>query len=1567
MIIGLAFLIILIVLILLYIFVLRSIPLKILKKSFNAELTVKNQTGLFSFSSLNFKTSRLSLRIDKSKVSINPFALFTSRFDLLKVKIANVDINVLDISSLPKKQINTDENISTMKKSKPKANQFLQKILAQIVIYMIKCIEISIESIHFNIQDQIHVESSFSFSYKRKDHLEIQIGIGDTKTKIKNHDCSISKFDFSFDIELDIFQSLLFNQHIFLAKIDIPTFNIATTDKSITLPEGIFNVSFYPYSFLWKYTSITLQFNLPIPKAELTLKNLNISLQLPTKEIPHISVKELATSFEELNISIISEHFLNITNFEGYIESLRKPKFRVSINSILFNFSTLDGLQIFKLVKEFRKPVWTPLRIKFAFPEGTGQINSIKTKLHMTDLAIIEVHTTDLIKYEDKQLIMPRVTVLGNSEKLGNLQHFTISSPDEEYFTFSAKQLKLHDKHNIHIGWFLRNLIYGWYIIKPWASGKHYDSETIPFPIRIIVDKARLKIDDTPINSKLLALSSSIQSFLKEKSCMKYIFDSKIAKANLNAEQIKTAQEKLDSLYFQNYKDMTSKLSYHKYLLVLDLTNVEVKLDSRGLAPGMENLIYKFDPITQQLHSGTKWFTLEGIMINGSVGSCKLDVMNFKKPFVQGTDISLNGTLILGENTADTVPHKVTVSSQEFIVPGNVTDVKLYSDMKLSTGTVEWYFGGPLLKILDDIADAIIRLIPPTVLDPSPQLRWWDKLRAVFRGRYSVSLSTFITHIISGDDFREQDDNATLTLNNSLLNFSEGLIKIYSKTMDMTRMEHGPCVLHVPEFSTEVYLKWTTNGDNPHKHMVTPDVNQFSDPCYDSYNEFRATSYHCDVLVHFVNDMKQSPFISVDIAHLFWILEPLKNVAGGNPLNEVYQKKIHGEKPERRPDLYYFGKMPCTYKLSISNIPVFSLRTYDHFPVENNPINVSSVDISFANFTINSTLDRSNPELMDISASIESQSVLFNCTDLKYYARFQQELSPTVMEILDLNLNYSDHQIEANLSKIKIDINQFNFTYLKEYIEAVRHFLPNFNNNKEEPKAFIPRPKHENLKMLDLVRPSQNDNMANDSNFLDILLNRNSYEKIITTKRAEENRIMNQMNRSVLDDYPDDVLAITIPLIEITIESMQYDAQMIVSISPINITVNSDEFRNLYAFHALVDCLAIRSNSFTEIQNNQSELIKIQTIEFLYLQKQDLSISGSEIKGSIDFVSLNVSPYDIALIRHFIKETMPADQKAQDQSEKKKKKVNLEEIIEDASVPSISAMKISIKTCQGFIQDKHKTPIGSIHITEINYTSDQKSEEVVQNTILIKDVKINDIRPSTQYPQVCMRWVSQTELNVNSPLIRLQAKTSPPVGGIPIINHLEINLDPTVVNYEASFFSDLISLVLNKEVQRPRFVKMIPNYFSSPGICLSRVEVPANTLPEVADASKFMSENKSNVLTVQDDKTDDRMMLRYFKITSTKLNVSYHNSETKIPDVKEFNGLFHEIKYQDFNATIETLINKLVLDISADIIPQFLKHMIGLGRIQESEENVLKSWLQNDHDKQSDRQKLMLFGKKQKK
>ena len=72
----------------------------------------------------------------------------------------------------------------------------------------------------------------------------------------------------------------------------------------------------------------------------------------------------------------------------------------------------------------------------------------------------------------------------------------------------------------------------------------------------------------------------------------------------------------------------------------------------------------------------------------------------------------------------------------------------------------------------------------------------------------------------------------------------------------------------------------------------------------------------------------------------------------------------------------------------------------------------------------------------------------------------------------------------------------------------------------------------------------------------------------------------------------------------------------------------------------------------------------------------------------------------------------------------------------------------------------------------------------------------------------------------------------------------------------------------------------------------------------------------------------------------------------------------HEIIYHDLTTTVEDLVSKIMIDVAKDILPQFLKHVVGFKKQGATPEQEMEEWLNSDDKTMSkeDKQKMLLFG-----
>ena len=606
------FLIFIIISLFLYYLFFQKLPIKQIAKKLGAKYQIFGQNGLFSFSSLFLDLPQFYACISKSKVGINPFGIFCENKHLLTISLSKVQIHIKKFNQLSE-ETNTGptneklESKSNLKPSNSNSNfdgiqgikevlldprqEIKTRLFSVILFYLFKLCNITISNIEIiqhndnekpqeeysfsqfiddfknqkTIRNSSRIESSITIHYERKEESKLTIDIGDSYYESNGQrQITINKFGFALKVELiALFDLISQSKAIFLAKSVFSSFQIELHDSMIEIKEGSIDTDFYPGIGNISHTSIQCTLPYQFPTIIITMQNVNATTHIPFSHYHRfLSQKEksaetnLLLSIEEFNVKIVSDHFLNLKSITLVINDLSKLDFDITVSSFSFHYSTLDGLQIFPLYKQLRDPVYTPSRIRFAFPEnGHMSINTFSAKLYLTDEARVKATSTNVI-YSNKALQFPLVQLKINKHQMAKVKQFSLSSPDETFLTFSADYVVAHDRKEVPIGFFIMNIIYAWRIIKPWASRNEYDSETLPFPIHVDVKKVCAKFHDNPVNIKLATLAGHVfQPFLQEKYVMQLMFDNKIQHLSFSSQQLSNAKQKLSELYFNTYKE----------------------------------------------------------------------------------------------------------------------------------------------------------------------------------------------------------------------------------------------------------------------------------------------------------------------------------------------------------------------------------------------------------------------------------------------------------------------------------------------------------------------------------------------------------------------------------------------------------------------------------------------------------------------------------------------------------------------------------------------------------------------------------------------------------------------------------------------------------------------------------------------------------------------------------------------------------------------------------------------------------------------------------------------------
>jgi hypothetical protein len=208
-------------------------------------------------------------------------------------------------------------------------------------------------------------------------------------------------------------------------------------------------------------------------------------------------------------------------------------------------------------------------------------------------------------------------------------------------------------------------------------------------------------------------------------------------------------------------------------------------------------------------------------------------------------------------------------------------------------------------------------------------------------------------------------------------------------------------------------------------------------------------------------------------------------------------------------------------------------------------------------------------------------------------------------------------------------------------------------------------------------------------------------------------------------------------------------------------------------------------------------------------------------------------------------------------------------------------------------------------------------------------------------------------------LIRL--RMPPKVSAHYVFSQAEVNIDPAVLSYDTRLWDTL----------KAKFrVEFVPKAASvGPDIRETRhqfVFLDANCFPAgPARENAAAPRSGADQLKFAKEDIEGTMMFRYFRLNAVMMDFSYKNPENKIlSEIHNFQSQIHEIIYHDLSANLPELIGKVVTDIAYMMIPQFLKHCVGLKRPDLTPEQPIAAWLNTEDQRMTvkDKQKMLLFG-----
>ncbi|OHT12693.1 hypothetical protein TRFO_17405 [Tritrichomonas foetus] len=437
---------------------------------------------------------------------------------------------------------------------------------------------------------------------------------------------------------------------------------------------------------------------------------------------------------------------------------------------------------------------------------------------------------------------------------------------------------------------------------------------------------------------------------------------------------------------------------------------------------------------------------------------------------------------------------------------------------------------------------------------------------------------------------------------------------------------------------------------------------------------------------------------------------------------------------------------------------------------------------------------------------------------------------------------------------------------------------------------------------------------------------------------------------SSIHDFPIEKVQLNVDVVRVLFVSLESELQAIGILEKTNLSMLGKPLEDedlTTAIHVLIQQFKFMINTQDPDITGENPLICI--------EGPDIFTATKCSQLAIKSISLNTSPLDIAALNSILDECFGEEKPAappvnMNGNEPSESKVSL-------LVPEV---RISLSTSNEYT---------TIDLKKINANFHNYVDKTLELSLMISQGHIIDSAKDPGFKDVLVKWEQQSVQKAGRPLIHIQLKMPPKISGAYIFSQVEINIEPTIICYDAKFWDDLI-LIFKKQMEEK------PTY-GDPFILMSENDSSMILPFQTFDKSIFPEQQEETQELYKTDKAikikkrtksaKTMMMINYFRLNPISMNVSYRNPDNKIlSEINNFQGQLHEIIYHDLSVEPTEIAEKLMADIAKDMIPQFIKHVVGIKRPDKTQEQMIEEWLKSDSDKlsQTDKQKKLLFGPK---
>ncbi|OHT04333.1 hypothetical protein TRFO_28157 [Tritrichomonas foetus] len=427
-----------------------------------------------------------------------------------------------------------------------------------------------------------------------------------------------------------------------------------------------------------------------------------------------------------------------------------------------------------------------------------------------------------------------------------------------------------------------------------------------------------------------------------------------------------------------------------------------------------------------------------------------------------------------------------------------------------------------------------------------------------------------------------------------------------------------------------------------------------------------------------------------------------------------------------------------------------------------------------------------------------------------------------------------------------------------------------------------------------------------------------------------------QFKDAKITDYPICKISFAVDQARMFFTSLEYDLRIAVVLENAEYVVMANEDDE-----TAIGFTAEHLSTFTNDKNKENPLLTAQNVEIFY--------GNSNMNNTFGALTIFATPFDVSVLKY-----LRAEYSFEDQPNSPIQN-SITEFKVTTNFPSIKMSATSVDDS-----------IAGIDFENVQMVFKQSKDKTREMMVMVMNATVRNASKDAPMQEVLLKWVEQSVVSANRPHIQLLLKMPPKMKGAYIFSQAEFNMEPSIVHYDSRFWESFVSFLNSRFIQKPPRIKRQFTIRGANDKPMPFVVYDKTLFPE-SNVQKDFTTNKT--IRVKKMRHDEQivMMIRYLRINPISMDVTYKNPDNKIlSEINNFQGQMHELIYHDLTTTTADLISKITFDVARDILPQFLKHVVGFRKPDITPEQEIEEWLKADDKRMSkeDKQKMLLFGAK---